>query len=182
MKLLDAGPRTSRAAIKPQALPEAWRQPASHASALAFEEFPGFLLGRALARIHRIATLPLLARHGLSLAEWRTMSVVATHGDIASADIVGRSTMDKSQISRAVASLEARGLVALRADPAHGRRRLITLTRQGHQLFKKLFPDAQRRQCAVLDQLTQEERRYLFVALKKISVVAPTGIEPVSAP
>jgi DNA-binding MarR family transcriptional regulator len=51
--------------------------------------------------------------------------------EVAQADLVNGLGFDRAQMSRLLATLERRGLVERRPDPAHGRARLVRITRAG---------------------------------------------------
>ena len=87
-------------------------------------------------------------------------------------DICARSNMDKAQISRAVTGLVSAGLVERRIDPTHGKRQILRATATGRRIFKRILPDAQRSQAALLAALSTDERAALFSALGKLSAAA----------
>ncbi|MFZ5618214.1 MAG: MarR family winged helix-turn-helix transcriptional regulator, partial [Pseudomonadota bacterium] len=74
------------------------------------------VLGRAMSEALGAA----YAGEGLSIPEWRVLAVVSQAPTIAARDVVARTPMDKMAVSRAVASLESKGLIA--RSPAADRR------------------------------------------------------------
>lgn len=79
-----------------------------------------------------------LQRHGLTLAEWRVLAFIGASGP-ASASTIGRiGEIDRAEISRAVARLEARGLIERQPDESHRKRFIISPTPEGEALFTKV--------------------------------------------
>ncbi|HVZ06840.1 MarR family winged helix-turn-helix transcriptional regulator [Rhodopila sp.] len=84
-----------------------------------------------------------MARHfldavGLGMPEWRLLAAVGKAG-VLSPTVAGEQTsMDKVKVSRAAASLVARGLLKQSQDPSDGRGRLLRLTRKGATVYASL--------------------------------------------
>lgn len=57
--------------------------------------------------------------------------------ELGQSDIAERLDADPAQLSRLLTTLEARGLVARRSDPQHGRSRLVRITRAGRAATRR---------------------------------------------
>jgi DNA-binding MarR family transcriptional regulator len=79
-----------------------------------------------------------LQRHGLSLAEWRVLAFIGASGPASASKIGKFGEIDRAEISRAVARLEARGLIERRPDESHRKRFIISPTPAGESLFVKV--------------------------------------------
>jgi DNA-binding MarR family transcriptional regulator len=130
-------------------------------------------------RIHLLANLStrgagaLYARKfGLTIGEWRAIGVLEAHGSTSLKELASAINFDKSQASRVVSSLLERQLIRRDADEADGRGVRLSLTRAGHAMFGKVFPEAQARNEHLLAALTAEERKVLDRALVKLTRVA----------
>ncbi len=77
--------------------------------------------------------------------------------------------MDKVKISRASASLVARGLLRQTPDPQDGRGRLLRLTRKGSMLFADVAATARNIEANLMPSLTRSEWSALHKALTKLS-------------
>ncbi len=122
-------------------------------------------VSRALAQVYE-------TRHDLGRDEWRVLAALAEPGRLRSTDATLQTTLDKMQLSRACARLEARGLVVRSEDPADRRVRIVALTASGRTLVKALVPMVQAREAFLLDALDDEEREVLDRALAKLQARA----------
>jgi len=103
-------------------------------------------------------------RFQLTRQEWRILAALANMPQ-ATATVLGEySTLDKMQVSRALADMEARGLVARAEGRADRRTKEVRLTAQGRALFRQIVPLVQAREEALLSALSLEER-VLFCAM-----------------
>jgi DNA-binding MarR family transcriptional regulator len=107
------------------------------------EDFLPFRLSVAAENTSRIMTRHYLDRAGLGIAEWRLLAAVGRHGVLSPTAAGDHTAMDKVKVSRAAASLVARGFVKQSQDPNDGRGRLLRLTRKGNTVYSGL-PDMAR--------------------------------------
>jgi DNA-binding MarR family transcriptional regulator/GNAT superfamily N-acetyltransferase len=81
----------------------------------------------------------LLSEHlpasALSLPQGRIVYELATGGEQTAATLVRTLDLDKGHLSRLIGNLRSRGLVDARADPAHAKRQLLSLTPDGRLAF-----------------------------------------------
>jgi DNA-binding MarR family transcriptional regulator len=106
-------------------------------------------------------------RFDLGRDEWRVLAALA-QGPLKTGDVIACTTLDKMQVSRAVARLEGAGLLAREADSADRRARVLRLTAAGRALFRRIAPLALARESFLLDALDDDERRVLDRALDKL--------------
>lgn len=148
--------------------------PASSAetSSLALEDFLPYRLSvlantvsRALAGVYR-------DEHGLSIAQWRLLAILARFGSMSSNEVAARAAMDKVQISRAVAGAVARGLITRGIDRGDRRRAVLRLTASGRRLHDRIVPRARACEARLLDALTPREAAVLSVLLDRLQARA----------
>lgn len=108
------------------------------------------------------------ARFDLTRPEWRILAGLGSGGGIRARDLARSATLDKMQVSRAMARLERRGLVAREADADDRRNKLVRLTRAGTSLYERIVPLALERERAILAGLGAEERRALDGIVTKL--------------
>ncbi len=102
------------------------------------EGFLPYLLNQAAEAASRSFAAVYRAEAGLTRTQWRVLAHLGRFGALTARDICRRSHVEKTKVSRAVAALEAAGL--LRRDPAPEDRRaeLLSLTGAGRALFRRL--------------------------------------------
>lgn len=115
----------------------------------------------------------LIARHGdLTLPHWRIIRVIgmdAADGSSAIRKVLG---FDKSQFSKTVSKLEARGLVKVSDHPTDKRQFRLSLTPEGRAALDVLTPDLDARQAFLMASLSPEEQAVIRSALTKLSHAA----------
>lgn len=111
-------------------------------------------------------------RFGLAIAEWRVMAVLGRFGPLSANEVCRRTAMDKVRVSRAVARLVARRLVARRADAGDRRRAVLRLAAQGRAIHDRIVPLARAREARLLDALSAHERTTLDRLLAKLQTRA----------
>ena len=94
-----------------------------------------YLVGR-LDRVLRRALGEALAPHGLTVAEYTTLSVLAARGGLSNAQLARRALITPQAMNEVLARLEERKLVRREADAAHARIRRTELTAAGMRLLE----------------------------------------------
>jgi DNA-binding MarR family transcriptional regulator len=105
------------------------------------------LVSQALSRIY-------VERYGLGVPEWRVLVTLGQFGVMTGKAVGAHSHMHKTKVSRAVAELEKRKLVARRANRADLRESFLSLTPAGRAIYEELAPgalDFARRLAEVID-------------------------------
>jgi DNA-binding MarR family transcriptional regulator len=122
--------------------------------------------------LRRTITLPYAEQYGLTVSEWRVLSLIAHAKRLPFAELVVQSTSDKSLVSRTLRLLEARGLVAVLAEGNTPRKKLTCLiTEAGDALHAQVIPIARRRQAEMILCLSPEERQVMLRSLQKLYAV-----------
>ena len=67
----------------------------------------------------------------LTLAEWRVLTHVEMIGKCSAAEVASVAYSDRAEVSRAIGSLEERGLVQREANPRNRKSSLVSLTAEG---------------------------------------------------
>lgn len=89
----------------------------------------------------------------------------ADPGGTTARDLRARLGLDSGHLARRLRSLEQRHLVEVTPDPADRRRRLVTLTRRGHALRRRLDERSEELAARLVDPLTERQRARLTEAL-----------------
>ncbi len=107
-------------------------------------------------------------RFGISIAEWRIIATLGESRELQAKQISRQTNMDKVRVSRAVSSLESRGLLQRRPDAGDSRAALLSLTSAGVDLYSELVPQALDWERALVEQLSADERDTFFRILDKL--------------
>ena len=95
-----------------------------------------------LASVTAQALSQIYAGHNIGIPEWRILVTLGEHGAM-TGKAVGRHThMHKTKVSRAVASLEKRRLVARQTNRDDLREAFLSLTPAGRAVYGDLVPKA----------------------------------------
>jgi DNA-binding MarR family transcriptional regulator len=119
-------------------------------SALLDARAPSWTLGGAdylpyrislVARLLDRRTTRMLAEgFSLSVAEWRVLAQLAMASPSSVRDLAERAWVDRAEVSRAAASLVRRGYVQRCDNPEDRRGPLLSCTRAGKALFRRIRP------------------------------------------
>ncbi|WP_420397412.1 MarR family winged helix-turn-helix transcriptional regulator [Nioella sp.] len=124
---------------------------------LSFSRSPTVLLNFTANRFTRSAARAYQDRFGIGAMDWRMLVMLAREPSSTAAHASRTIGIDKAAVSRALARLEAKGLVAP-ADPDQGRLgREWVLTDTGIALHGQVLTEALARQKALLDGFSPEE-------------------------
>jgi DNA-binding MarR family transcriptional regulator len=107
--------------------------------------------------------------HGLSRTEWRIIANLGKFGALTAAGICKASHIDKTKVSRAVAQMEARGLLSRAPDISDGRAERLALTDGGRAVFTEIGAQAMSYDRALRDRLGGDATRALVKALAVLS-------------
>ena len=149
--------------------PGPWHDLDASGDGLTVDAFITTLMSQVGNALRRTITLPYADQFGLSVSEWRVLSLVAHAGRIAFSDLVTQSTSDKALVSRTLKMLEGRGYVSLEAEGNTPRKKVYcSVTPSGQALHAQAIPIARQRQAAAICALAPAERDALHHALLKL--------------
>jgi DNA-binding MarR family transcriptional regulator len=132
------------------------------------EEFLPFRLAVASEGVSRVIARQYLGQSGLGMPEWRLLAAVGRFSVLSPTAAGERTCMDKVKVSRAAASLVARGLLRQSQDPDDGRGRLLRLTRKGAGVYAGIKPMAEEVETVLAAGLSRTEWNALHKALAKL--------------
>jgi DNA-binding MarR family transcriptional regulator len=120
------------------------------------------LTSNALARIYA-------ERFGLTIPGWRVIATLGQYDVRTARDIAAHGVMHKSTISRAVSSLEQRGLIVRHPNQDDRREELLALTPEGRGIYEALAPEALTFEERLVSILTKAEQDMLARIVAKLS-------------
>lgn len=118
----------------------------------------------------------------LSLAEWRAMAHVDYLGTCSASQVANLAFVDRAEVSRALTTLEARGLVYREPHPKKKNSRLVSLTEEGKKVHATVRGERGKFFDDWVADLNAQERRQLDAGLRRIIrrvvTIAPHVIDP----
>ena len=151
-----------------------WANPGANGERLGIEDFPTFLISRMESLARAKLTRSYLDGAGISMPEWRVLTILTRFSPTTYPALVQRSTMDKGQISLTLRTLVARGWItwgeaAANTGDLKMRRgsRIVAITSKGRAAIRKVMPDARRAQMRLLSLMPREDRVVLHAMLCK---------------
>jgi MarR family transcriptional regulator, lower aerobic nicotinate degradation pathway regulator len=134
--------------------------------AYILEEQIGFILRQVWQRHAAIFAREI----GINLTptQWAALSKLTETGPCSQNQLGRLTAMDVATIKGVIDRLTARGLTETSADPADGRRLLVSLTRAGQQTADKAAPHALAITRETLAPLDAKERETLIGLLSKL--------------
>lgn len=133
--------------------------------AMALSSFFPYRLAVLAETVSRSIARVYAERFDLSRDEWRVLAALGESGAMKTQAALLFTTLDKVQVSRAVARLEHRRLVEREADPSDRRNRILRLTAAGRSLYRRIVPLVRAREDYLLATLADAERRALDRAI-----------------
>ncbi|MFT4677728.1 MAG: DNA-binding MarR family transcriptional regulator [Candidatus Azotimanducaceae bacterium] len=106
---------------------------------------------------------------GLTPSEWRTLAVLGPGETLSASDIVDRSSITRVHVSRAIKSLQKRGLIRRDIDGLDKRKASVRMTPDGIETYKGIIAPALEVEQALVKDLTEEDILHLISTMSKIN-------------
>ena len=148
---------------------------------LNFDELINIDLNRANRRLQRLLYREVLEPAGFSVQEWRALLNLAKHGPCHIRELARASTLDATQLSRAAARLQKRGLVLSKSDAGDARRKILVVSPAGEKVVADIWPKAIAFSGRIRDALGAGEYQALQRALKRVREIEPQTRNKIAA-
>ncbi len=142
--------------------------PSLSTAGTAFEASNSFLLCNLGNRLNVLIERVLRRALDLSVMEWRVLTVLAVEPAAPPGRIVAIAGVNKAAVSRAVNSLERRGLLTRQASPEHRLRTQLYLTPAGHEMHARGTGERLHSEEELLQGLGAAEREQLLGLLRHL--------------
>ena len=159
----------AKAVVRPGGGSPAEAPPVAAPDDFRLEDFLPYRLSVTANRVSRLFARRYSEAYGLTIPEWRVLATVGRFGTLSPSAVGEWTAMDKVKVSRAAASLVARGLVRQSADPQVGRGRLLRLTRKGAATHQGVVPLAKELEATLAEGLSRTEWAALNKALVRLN-------------
>jgi DNA-binding MarR family transcriptional regulator len=143
--------------------------PASGAALLELDRFMPYKLAVLSSRISQALARAYQAQFGVSIPEWRVLAVLGRDQPLSAGEVAARTRMDKVKVSRAVTTMERKGLLHRTTDPHDHRVARLALTAEGRSSCRGIAALAQLFERDLLAGLDPAARRELDRALDGLS-------------
>jgi DNA-binding MarR family transcriptional regulator len=120
------------------------------------------LVSQALSRVYA-------RRYRIGVPEWRVLVTLGQYGVMTGKAIGAHSHMHKTKVSRAVALLEQRKLVARKSNRADMRESFLSLTANGRAMYQEVAPHALDFARRLTDILAAGDREAFHRALHQLT-------------
>jgi DNA-binding MarR family transcriptional regulator len=117
-------------------------EPREAPETLRLESYLPYRLSVASNAVSRLIARAYEDRFGLTIPQWRLMTVLAEDGPLTQQAIGTRTVMDKVTVSRATQGLVKRKLVQRAPHDADGRSHHVMLSKAGVRLYEEISPVA----------------------------------------
>lgn len=133
-------------------------------------DYPTFRLNLLCKLMDRRTLRQLAERANCTYPEWRVLSRLGcTVGGATVRQIAEIAWVDRAEVSRAIASLEARGLAARLENPQDRRAPIHFLTKAGLQLYRRVLDMRGKFHEDIMADLGDDEREALDRILSKLA-------------
>lgn len=85
---------------------------------------------------------PMLAAHGVTEQQWRTLRILSESGPIEATELAQRACVLPPSLTRIIMALEERGLLTRARHEKDGRRVLLEITGEGRALIAAVTPES----------------------------------------
>jgi DNA-binding MarR family transcriptional regulator len=120
------------------------------------------LVSQALSRVYS-------RRYGIGVPEWRVVVTLGQYGVMTAKAIGAHTHMHKTKVSRAVALLEKRRLIARRANRDDMREAFLSLTTAGRTMYEEVAPHALEFARRLTEILSPDDRAAFDRALAQLT-------------
>src|SRR5580693_6648142 len=140
---------------------------AAEQAPLKLEQFLPYRLNVVASLVSQALSRVYARRYRIGVPEWRVLVTLGQYGVMTGKAIGTHTHMHKTKVSRAVALLEKRKLVARRANRADMRESFLSLTPNGRAMYEELAPHALDFARRLTEILTPADREAFDRAVKQ---------------
>ena len=147
----------------------AGRADAASRAPLKLEQFLPYQLNVLAALVSQALSRVYARRYRIGVPEWRVLVTLGQFGSMTGKAVGAHTHMHKTKVSRAVALMEKRKLVAKRVNREDMREMFLSLTPAGRAMYEEVAPHALDFSRRLTEILTPGDREAFDRALKIIT-------------
>jgi DNA-binding MarR family transcriptional regulator len=142
---------------------------APHEAPLKLEEFLPYRLNVVASLTSQALSRVYAERYGIGVPEWRVLVTLGQYGTMTGKAIGAHSHMHKTKVSRAVAQLARRKLLARKPNREDRREAFLSLTPAGLAIYQDLVPVASAFARRLLEAIDPADRAAFERALARLT-------------
>jgi DNA-binding MarR family transcriptional regulator len=135
---------------------------------LELERFLPYRLNVVAETVSRALSRLYAERYGLGVPEWRVLATLGEYERMTAKQVGTHSRMHKTKVSRAVAALEEKSMIAREPNEDDMREAFLALTGRGSRVYQDLAPRALAFERALDKSLGDGERAHLDAILRSL--------------
>ena len=135
---------------------------------LRLQDFLPYRLAVTSNLVSRLVARAYQDQFGVTIWEWRVIAILGEGMPLTAQALSDSAAMDKVSVSRAVRTLEERGLVERENNAADRRSRLLHLTDAGRRVYEEITPVALGQEAALLSEFSDREIEVLASLLDRL--------------
>ena len=105
----------------------------------------------------------------VNLPTWRALAVLSEIGPSTLTDLAAATVVERTALTRTVAQMEGRGLIAREADRTDRRRSRIAITPAGSELYRKIVPIFDSMQSRSMGTISPASIRSIVSTLRQVA-------------
>ena len=156
--------------------------PAVSEAPLKLEDFLPYQLNVVASVVSQALSRIYATRYGIGVPEWRVLVTLGQYGVMTGKQIGSHSHMHKTKVSRAVAMLEDRKLLARRVNRVDLREAFLSLTPAGRAIYEDLAPSAREFAKRLVEMVDPNDRaafdRVLALLTERSAILSGEIAEP----
>lgn len=156
--------------------------PAVSEAPLKLEDFLPYRLNVVASVVSQALSRIYATRYGIGVPEWRVLVTLGQYGVMTGKQIGSHSHMHKTKVSRAVAMLEDRKLLARRVNRVDLREAFLSLTPAGRAIYEDLAPSAREFAKRLVEMVDPNDRaafdRVLALLTERSAILSGEIAEP----
>lgn len=142
------------------------------ASVLRLEDFLPYRLVVAASLVSQATSRTYAAQYGIGIAEWRVIATLGEFGTLTAKQIGAHSHMHKTKVSRAVAELTEKKMLARQPNREDKREAFLTLSDTGLEIYRKIAPAALELSQRMFGEVSANDRAAFERVLDKVTARA----------
>lgn len=113
----------------------------------------------------------------LTVNEFVVMEALYTKGELVTQEVADKILIPNSSLTYVLDVLEKKKYIVRKRDSKDRRRQILSLSKQGEEIFSEVYKDHYEYMNDIFDVLTQEEQDQLVTLLKKVGLRAEEKLD-----